>query len=111
MTIAAHNGRRVWGGASLARNVEAGTAQRASMFYELNPHLRKKEKAALESVAEKIRPWLEEHGPATAQQVAKGIGTTANAVNANLRRGVAGVVEVGTLATTRNHKSKVWGVA
>lgn len=111
MTVAAHNGRRVWGGASLARNVSSGAAPRASMFYELNPHLRKKEQQRVASVADKILPWLQEHGEATAQDIAKGIGTTAHTVNFNLRRGIAGVVEVGVVFTSRNRKSRVWGAA
>lgn len=111
MTISAHGARRVWGGASLARNVEPGTTPRASMFYELNPHLRPK-LSAEQRIAERIRPWLAEHGPATAQEIAIGLGCPdARSVNrqfANNR--VDNVVVVGTRQTSRNRRSKVWGL-
>lgn len=107
MTISAHGARRVWGGASLARNIESGTSARASMFYELNPHLRKKGKVP--SVADKIKPWLAEHGPASAAQVADGIKASEKHVCRLLQAGVVGVVVV-TKKKYKTRVTKIWGV-
>lgn len=107
MTVSAHNSRRVWRGASLARNVSPGESPRASMFYELNPHLRKKEKKAIEHIVDKIRPWLIEHGPSSAEKIATGLKVSKVSVSSRLRKGIAGVVVVDTVRG-RNRTTKIW---
>lgn len=88
MTVSAHNSRRVWRGASLARNVSPGESPRASMFYELNPHLKKLRKPSAFQVLDQIRPWLLEHGPATAREIAEGLGIAEpSQVNHQIRKG------------------------
>lgn len=88
MTVSAHNSRRVWRGASLAKNVSPGLEPRASMFYELNPHLKKLRKPSAFQVLDQIRPWLLEHGPATAREIAEGLGIAEpSQVNHQIRKG------------------------
>lgn len=97
MTVSAHNGRRVYRGASLARNVSPGESPAASMFYELNPHLKKLRKPSAFEVLDQIKPWLLEHGPATAREIAAGLGIAEpSQVNDQIRRGrIRGVVDAG----------------
>lgn len=109
MTVSAHNARRVYRGASLARNVSPGESPAASMFYELNPHLRSKEQKAIIAIIDKIYPWLVEHGPANAQQIAAGLGVNSSSINRCLRNGIYGVVVVG-VAKGYNRSTKIWGV-
>lgn len=101
--------RRVYRGASLARHVEPGTAARANLFYELNPHLRPKKKESV-ILAERIRPWLVEHGPATFAEIAKGVGAKTSSHVGRLFREkrIDGVELVGTRGKGK-HKSQVWG--
>lgn len=105
MTVSAHNSRRVWRGASLARNVSPGESPRASMFYELNPHLKKLRKPSAFQVLDQIRPWLLEHGPATAREIADGLGIAEpSQVNGQIRKGnVRGAVVVGTRLVGNRH--------
>lgn len=114
MTTTAHNAKRVWGGASLARNVESGTSPQVSMFYELNPHLRKKKTQADVTIADRIAPWLREHGPATAKEIARGISAAdVSSVNEQFRFDrVPGAVVVGLRRTGKasNKNAKVWGL-
>ncbi len=97
MTVSAHNSRRVWRGASLAKNVSPGLEPRASMFHELNPHLKKLRKPSAFQVLDQIRPWLLEHGPATAREIAEGLGIAEpSQVNHQIRKGnVRGAVATG----------------
>ena len=88
MTVSALNSRRVWRGASLAKNVSPGLEPRASMFYELNPHLKKLRKPSAFQVLDQIRPWLLEHGPSTAREIAEGLGIAEpSQVNHQIRKG------------------------
>lgn len=101
-------GRRIYRGASLARNVSPGASPKASMFYELNPHLRpKKDPTAL---LERIHPWLVAHGPATITEIAQGLGVKdPRHVGRYFReKRVDGVELVGTRGKGK-HKSQVWG--
>ena len=114
MTTTAHGARRIWGGASLATNVESGTSPQASMFYELNPHLRKKKKDVDATIAARIAPWLREHGPSTAKEITEGIGAgDVSSVNEQFRLGrVSGAVVVGVRRTGKasNKNAKVWAL-
>ena len=109
MTVTAHGTQRVYRGAT--RHVSSGSTPQASMFYELNPHLRPKA-TTQQTIAARIRPWLEEHGPATAQEIATGIGVSdPRNVNDAIRRHRAdGVVAVGKRQVSRNKYATVWGV-
>ena len=105
MTVSAHNSRRVWRGASLARNVSPGLEPRASMFYELNPHLKKLRKPSAFQVLDQIRPWLIAHGPSTAREIAEGLGIAEpSQVNHQIRKGnVRGAVAVGKRLVGNRH--------
>lgn len=111
MTTAAHNSRRPWGGASLSRNVSPGPTPSISMFYELNPHLRKKKKEIDTTIADRIAPWLAEHGPSTAREIAHGLSIAdQSSINEQFRFGrVPGATVVG-LRKTGNKNAKVWGL-
>lgn len=109
MTVSAHNSRRVWRGASLASNVSPGSSPRASMFYELNPHLRKKDEKTALAIVDKIAPWLAEHGPASAEKIATGLRVSPSSINRHLRKGVDGVTIV-DIVRGRNRTTKIWGV-
>ena len=111
MTTTAHGARRIWGGASLARNVEPGTSPRASMFYELNPHLRKRKAETDITIADRIAPWLRDHGPSTAKEIAKGLGIAdASSINEQFRFHRVHDAYVFGLRKTGRRNSKVWAL-
>lgn len=90
------------------------TGPRVSMFYELNPHLRKKKAVADDSIASRIGPWLSEHGPATAKEIAAGIGAgDVSSINELFRlERIPGAYVVGIRKTGKsgNKNTKVWGI-
>lgn len=120
MTTTAHNARRPWGGASLARNVGPGTAPRVSMYQLLHP-----EQFAEIPSSKKVKPQPPKRrspgasdkairdylaqGDATTAQIAAVLGLTYNAVHMCLHRGLDGIVRKGT-TLKRGALVQLWGL-
>ncbi len=111
MTTTAHNSRKVYGGASLAKNMEPpDRVSPHSMYEELYPYMYKRKSRTASPMAAEIRAWLAENSPATASEIAKGIGRDcASSVAHALRSGVDGAIVVGEKMTKRGMVA-VWGL-
>lgn len=113
MTTTAHNARRVWGGASLARNAESGNASRVSMYQLLHPEMysRAKPKVVKRTpMGQRVYDWLMANGKSTGRQIAEGIGANVDSIHNRLSHGVLGVVHVETIKAGDGRKIKVWGI-
>lgn len=100
MTVSAHNNRRVWGGASLARNVEPGTEQRVSLYRLLHPQMYPKQQRqqprqkppSIEERHTMIFAYLRDKGPSTAQAIEAEYNLNRDAIGGLLRNGIDGIV-------------------
>lgn len=62
-------------------------------------------------LAQRIRQWLTENGPATCPQIANGLGHKApENVAQRLRDGIQGVVATGIRVPEKGKPVKIWGV-
>ncbi len=116
MTTTAHNARRVWSGASLARNVSPGYEPRVSLYQMLHPEQYPKEKQCqkpppIEARREMIAAYLKANGPATAPALEAAFNLRRDCIGGLLRKGIPGIVVI------RQEKSKqtmrmcaVWGL-
>lgn len=108
MTTSAHNSRRVWGGASLARNVEPGYQPRVSMYQLLHPEMYPKDKQRQRPPSAEVRQgmimaYLNANGPATASAMEAEFNLKIDAIGGLLRKGIPGIV------TLRKEKSQDTG--
>lgn len=116
MTTSAHGARRVWGGASLARNVESGYEPRVSMYKLLHPEQYPREKQCqptprYEERHGMILTYLLTVGPGTAPAMEEEFGLRRDTIGGLLRKNIPGIVVI------RQEKSKhtlrmcaVWGL-
>ena len=99
MTTSAHGARRVWGGASLARNVESGYEPRVSMYQLLHPEQYQKQQQrqkppTIEARHEMITSYLRANGPSTAPAMEAAFGLRRDCIGGLLRKGIDGIVVI-----------------
>lgn len=97
MTTTAHGAKRVWGGASLARNVESGYQPRVSLHKLLHPQMYPKDEQRqkpppIEARHEMITAYLKANGPATAPAMEAAFDLRRDAIGGLLRKGIDGIV-------------------
>ena len=115
MTTTAHGAKRVWGGASLARNVESGYQPRVSLHRLLHPQMYKEKPQqrppSIEARHEMITAYLKANGPATAPAMEAAFDLRRDAIGGLLRRGVAGIVVIRQEKSEHTHRMcAVWGL-
>lgn len=116
MTTTAHNARRPWGGASLARNVESGYEPRASLYELLHPEQYPKEKQrqkppSIEARHEMITAYLRANGPATAPAMEAAFDLRRDCIGGLLRKGIPGVVVIRQEKSDHTHRMcAVWAL-
>lgn len=113
MTVSAHNNRRVWGGASLARNVDGGTEQRVRLYRMLHPEMFSKaapKRKARTPTGQRAYDWLVANGPHTGRQIAEGLDLHPETIHSVMAHGVVGVEQVDTIRDKDGRKIKVWGI-
>lgn len=113
MTTSAHNARRVYGGASLAKNMEPPERPAAphSLYRDLHPEMFKDKPKPVSPLAQAIKAWLIENGPATATEIA--VGTEQQYVSSvaySLKNSVEGVSIVGHKRSPKGIEVAVWGI-
>lgn len=113
MTTTAHNARRTWGGASLARNMEPPEVKAAphSMYRELHPEMYKNKPERMTKLASLIIDYLKKNGEATPMEIATGIKWKhVSSVAHCLKSNAHGVSVVGQRKTAKGNVN-VWGIA
>ena len=113
MTTTAHNTRRTWGGASLARNMEEPEVKSAphSMYRELYPWMFKDKPKPMTKLARAILDYLTKYGPSTPMEIATGIEWKhVSSVAHCLKSNAHGVTVVGQRKTAKGNVN-VWGIA
>lgn len=115
MTTSAYGRRRIFGGASLAKNMEPPERNgHHSLYRDLHPEMFKSKPRArsVTPLANKIRAWLVENGPATSSEIALGIEQKhVSSVAYSLRNSDIGAVVVGKRRTAKGMEVEVWGVS
>lgn len=116
MAVTAHNSRRPWGGASLARNVSPGYEPRVSLYQMLHPEQYPKEKQCqptplLEERHGMILTYLLTVGPGTAPAMEAEFGLRRDAIGGVLRLGIPGIVMLRQEKSPHTRRMcAVWGL-
>lgn len=116
MTTTAHNAKRVYGGASLAKNMHPLDRPETpvSLYQELYPYMYKpvKRKKAVRAteLSNKITAWLTEHGSGSAPEIGKALGVIQQTVIHSLQRNVEGATVIGYRFIERGKKEQVWAI-
>lgn len=116
MTTTAHGARRIWGGASLARNADSGYEPRVSLYRMLHPEMFPKMQQLqppppLEERHGMILTYLSVNGPATAPAMEEEFGLRRDAIGGLLRKNIPGIVEIRQEKSAHTHRMcTVWGL-
>lgn len=116
MTTTAHGARRIWGGASLARNIESGYEPRVSMYQLLHPEQYPKQQQrqkppSIEACHEMITAYLKANGPATAPAMEAALGLRRDCIGGLLRKGIPGIAVIRQERSEHTRRMcAVWGL-
>jgi len=116
MTTTAHGARRIWGGASLARNADSGYEPRVSLHRLLHPQMYPKEtqRQPPPPITERhgmILTYLLNNGPATAPAMEDEFSLNRDTIGCLLRKNIPGIVEIRQEKSAHTHRMcTVWGL-